>query len=137
MDEHSRGADGGDLDTDDLIAYALAEGVSYREAARLARVSAKTVQRRMAEPAFARRVATERSARVGEITGLLGELGRKAIGILDDAMAPDEPTRTKLVAASSSLKYLKEFRNAAGLEERVAEMEALVGEFQDRQGDSS
>ena len=48
--------------TDEIITAALVQGLSYPEAGKLAGVSAKTVQRRMADPTFAAHVTevTER-----------------------------------------------------------------------------
>ncbi len=58
---------------DGLIIGALATGASYADAARIARVSKATVARRMAEPAFRGRVATERERVCEQVRGVLLE----------------------------------------------------------------
>ena len=50
-------------DTNNLIVASLAEGATHAEAGRIAGVSAKTVQRRMRNPAFTRMVAERRRER--------------------------------------------------------------------------
>ncbi len=92
------------VDTDEVIVACLARGVSYAGVGRLAGVSARTVQRRVADREFSDRVAQARSARVSEITGRLGDLSLNALGVLDDAMAASEPMKHRLAAAGVNLR---------------------------------
>ena len=66
----------------ELIVAALASGATYPEAADLAHVSPRTVRRRMADEAFARRVSMARGERVAAVTGRLTEVAFEAVDTL-------------------------------------------------------
>lgn len=111
--------------TDDVIAAALVQGLSYPEAGRLAGVSSKTVQRRMADSTFAARVTAGRLERASDITARLGDLGLKAVAVLDEAMDEDQPMNLRLAAAGASLRHLREFRLGKEIDERLRNLEAM------------
>lgn len=114
-------------DTDDIIVAGLAQGLSYAETGRLASVSAKTVQRRMADPAFSTKVDAARSAKVNEITGRLTEQSPTATKVFEEAMEPGQPMKYRLAGAGATLRHLRDLRNPADLEQRIQEVEALAG----------
>ena len=109
---------------DDKLVEALASGLSYRRAGELAGVHAKTVQRRMENPVFARRVTEQRNRRTSQITGLLADVGAEAVGVIREALSADKGS-DRLRAAHLTLTMLLKFTNSQELEERVAELERL------------
>ncbi|MEI7593561.1 MAG: hypothetical protein WCK41_10110 [Actinomycetes bacterium] len=109
---------------DDKLVEALASGLSYRRAGELAGVHAKTVQRRMEDPVFARRVTEQRNRRTSQITGLLADVGAEAVGVIREALSADKGS-DRLRAAHLTLTMLLKFTNSQELEERVAELERL------------
>ena len=109
---------------DDKLVEALASGLSYRRAGELAGVHAKTVQRRMENPVFARRVTEQRNRRTSQITGLLADVGAEAVGVIRQALSADKGS-DRLRAAHLTLTMLLKFTNSQELEERVAELERL------------
>ena len=109
---------------DDKLVEALASGLSYRRAGELAGVHAKTVQRRMENPVFARRVTEQRNRRTSQITGLLADVGAEAVGVIREALSADKSS-DRLRAAHLTLTMLLKFTNSQELEERVAELERL------------
>jgi len=109
---------------DDKLVEALASGLSYRRAGELAGVHAKTVQRRMENPVFARRVTDQRNRRTSQITGLLADVGAEAVGVIREALSADKGS-DRLRAAHLTLTMLLKFTNSQELEERVAELERL------------
>jgi len=115
-----------DRNTDDLLIAGIAAGLNYTATGELAGRSAKTVQRRMADPDFAAAVAAARTARIDRIVGELADLGSTAVAVIREAMDPAEPTRTRLTAATTSLRQLRDFRSAAELERRLVEVEELA-----------
>lgn len=117
------------LTTDDLMVAALADGASQREAAVLAGVSDKTVQRRMGRPEFARRVAVARTARVTEHTGRITMMGDTALAVLRDAMCDRHAIEVRLRAATAVLRHGRELRSNAELEERIAALEDTTQRF--------
>lgn len=109
---------------DDLLVASLADGLTYDETGGLAGVSARTVQRRMSDKAFAARVREARSRRISEIVGQLTEASTMAAGVFRAGMAPEQPMGTRLSAASASLRHLKDFRSVAEVEHRLKELES-------------
>ena len=109
---------------DNKLVEALASGLSYRRAGELAGVHAKTVQRRMEDPVFARRVTEQRNRRTSQITGLLADVGAEAVGVIREALSADKGS-DRLRAAHLTLTMLLKFTNSQELEERVAELERL------------
>ncbi|MFN8018953.1 MAG: hypothetical protein U0P45_12630 [Acidimicrobiales bacterium] len=111
--------------TDEIITAALIQGLSYPEAGKLAGVSAKTVQRRMADPTFAAQVTAGRLERASDITARLTDLSLKAVAVLDEAMDEDQPMGCRLTAAGASLRHLREYRINKEIDDRLREIEAI------------
>lgn len=78
-------AQGRRVHQDELVVAALAGGRCYEEAGAAAGVSARTVRRRMAEPAFAAAVSARRGERVAAVTGQLVAAGSDAITVITSA----------------------------------------------------
>ncbi len=109
---------------DEILIEALADGLSYSAAAALSRapVSARTVRRRMADPAFVAEVHQRRAQRVGEVTGMLVRLAHRAVAALDECLEADRPS-DQIRAAEVVLGQLHRFRDQVDLEERLRELE--------------
>jgi hypothetical protein len=69
----------GNRGDDDALAQALIEGRLHEDAARMANVSPRTVCRRLADPAFRRRMNELRAMRVMAVADKLRELSGKAV----------------------------------------------------------
>ena len=110
---------------DELLLAALASGLSAEEAAKRAGMSRRTVYRRLADPAFRRRLAGARDALVSEALGELAATATAAVATLRELLdARDE--RVRLGASRAVLEQLLRVREAVSLAERVAELERRV-----------
>ena len=112
-------------DTDELILGGLAAGLTHAEAGELASVSAKTVQRRLRDDAFAAEVGRRRSEQVERITGRLTELSVRAVATLERGL-DDLSVYPRLRAADLTLNWLVKLRREADLERRIAEIERTL-----------
>jgi hypothetical protein len=107
---------------DDLLALALAAGRDVAEAAAAAGVSERTAYRRLADPAFKRRVAELRAGMVDRASGRLADGMADAAAALRDLLGhPDG--RVRLGAARAMLEAGVRVREAAELEARLAALE--------------
>jgi len=111
--------------TDELILSGLAAGMTHAEAAELAEVSSKTVQRRMSDDDFAAEVGRRRSQQVERITGRLTELSVHAVDTLNDGLG-DESATIRLRAADLTLTWLLRLRREADFERRIGEIEQAL-----------
>ena len=109
-------------DTDEVILSGLSAGMTHGEAAALASVSAKTVQRRLRDEGFADEVARRRSDQVVRLTGRLAALSFRAVDVLDGSINDDSPA-LRLRAADLTLTWLLRVRREADLERRITEIE--------------
>ncbi len=110
----------------EVVRAALAEGLSYSEAAALGRVSKRTVVRWMAEPAFGREVADLRSEHLSEVTGQLGGLAVTAVAVLRDGLDCERPA-DRLRAAQLCLDWASRLRRDVDVEGRLLELERRQG----------
>ena len=115
-----------EITEDDILITALAHGRTHTEAGNVINRSAKTVQRRMADPEFAKRVSSARAQKLDEISGQLTDMAATAISVVREAMAPEQPTRDRLAAAKLTFSQLHEFRSRGDVEDRLREVEALA-----------
>lgn len=113
--------DGADAQ-DDLIVAALASGATYPEAAEVARTSARTVRRRMADEDFARRVSTARAERVAAVTGRLTEVAFEAVDTLREGLSAPRSV-DQIRAAHEILVLGLRYRSDHELEGRLAAVE--------------
>ena len=135
--DSSTNADGGERDEgeadrrrqhqDEVLVEALAEGLGYAAAGDLARVSARTVRRRMADGGFAALVSARRGQRVGEVTGVLVGLARRVVATLDACMDSERPV-DRIRAAQGVLVELHRFRDQHDLEERLRLLEQAASQ---------
>jgi hypothetical protein len=112
------------------IMEALAAGLSQRQTAEVNKVHPKTVQRKMADPAFAVLVAQRRAARVREITGQLTEVAATAVDVIREAQAPDNPMPVRLAAARLALHSLTTYHASTEVDAQIAELQQVVAQLQ-------
>lgn len=89
---------------DELIADLLGQGWTHRRTAETVGISAKTVQRRMADPAFSSAVAQRRRDRFGQLSGQLMTAGDTALAVLISALGSDDD-KVSLQAANLVLAH--------------------------------
>ncbi len=110
----------------EVVKVALAEGLSYAEAAAMGGVVKRTVVRWMAEPAFGREVADLRSEHLSEVTGQLGGLAVAAVTVLRDGLDSERPA-DQLRAAQLILEWSARLRRDVDVEGRLLELELRQG----------
>jgi hypothetical protein len=110
--------------TDEALLVALACGATVENAARTAGISARTAQRRLAEPGFRKRLQelrTDMAQRTGSMLTAAGmEAVKTLISLQDGAIAA--PVR--LGAARTVLEFGIKLRESNELVERIAALEA-------------
>jgi hypothetical protein len=119
--------------SDEILVEGLAAGLSFVQAGDLAGVSSKTVQRRLQDPEFARRVSRRRDERVGEVTGLLVDASHAAVGVLREGLGA-ERFADRLRSAQLILTMSGRFRELEDLSARLAEVEARLNEPTSEEG---
>lgn len=107
---------------DAALLLALAAGQTVRDAAQLAGVSEKTAARRLADPAFRRRMAALRAEMVARALGRMAEGMADAADTLRRLLTADADT-IKLGAARSLLELGSKLRESVELEERLQTLE--------------
>lgn len=113
---------------DESLVDALAAGMSQIEAAALHGVSARTVQRLMAEPWARAAVAAQRRERVSEVTGALLRATDVAIDALVE-VAKSGPARARVEAARQLLTLHRQHHGdmvERELEDRIDALEASL-----------
>ncbi|HVK09818.1 MAG TPA: hypothetical protein VM597_13665 [Gemmataceae bacterium] len=111
---------------DDPLAAALAAGRTVRDAAATAGVSERTAYRRLADEAFATRVAHLRGQMIGRAAGRLADAMGEASDVLRALLASgDEHVRHK--AGVKVIELGLKVAEVAELERRVAALELRSG----------
>jgi hypothetical protein len=113
-----------------LIAH-LAAGVSPAGAAKLAGVSEATAYRRLANPAFRRRVEKARSDFWDRALGVMSKGASESAIVLRKLLRSDDG-RIKLQAAKVLREQGMKVRERVELEQRLDELEKLVDERKER-----
>jgi hypothetical protein len=113
-----------------LIAH-LAAGVSPAGAARLAGVSEKTAYRRLANPAFRRRVEEARTAFWERASAIMSKGATESATVLRKLLR-SEDGRLRLQAARVLLEQGTKVRELLNVEQRLAELEKLAAEQKER-----
>jgi hypothetical protein len=101
----------------------LASAATEHLVARLCRRSERTVTRRWAEPAFRQRLQQLRADRVQRTAGALTAADTEAVRTLLELQKPPMPPAVRLGAARTVREIGVKLREAAELEERIAELE--------------
>lgn len=106
----------------EVILNALGAGLTHTEAAALAGLTPKSVQRRLADPEFAAAVARLRAARVDEIAGQLTGMGSRAVSVLSELLESDKPA-LRLRAVELTLSWLSRLRREVDFDVRLSRLE--------------
>jgi hypothetical protein len=108
---------------DDKLLRALACGATVESAAREAGVSARTVYRRLEDPAFCRRLQEMRADIVVRTAAALTAASTEAIRTLVELLKPANPANIRLGASRAVIESGMRLREIAELEARIAALE--------------
>jgi hypothetical protein len=117
---------------DELIASAIASGSTIAQAATFAKVSEKTVRRRLDSPEFSARVATLQRKAIGRAMGELTDGASEGVKTLRGLLTAQSES-VRLGAARSLIELCLKTREAVALEERLAIVEARFAAQQECQ----
>jgi hypothetical protein len=110
------------LEKDVSLAIALASGKKVQQAADDAGVCRKTVQRKLAKPAFRRKVARLRQQFVGAALGRMADNMAGAADQLVELMTHQDP-RLRLRAARTLIVMGLKLRDSVDLNDRIHDVE--------------
>jgi hypothetical protein len=113
---------------DERILMALACGSTIEQAAAKGEVTAKTVQRRMQEPEFRKRLHTLRSEMVSRAASMLTAAALEAVKTLLSLQNEQVQAAVRLGAAKAVLELGAKLRENVELEERIRQLEEKFGE---------
>ena len=102
------------------LVLALACGATAEAVARQAQLSARTVKRRLADPAFRKEVQQARTEMVQRAAGTLTAAATESIKTLLALQKENQPPATRLGAAKAVLELGMRLREVSELEERMA-----------------
>jgi hypothetical protein len=112
----------GRRDADDVLSLALATGLPIAKAAERAKISTRTVRRRLSDAAFRNRVHELRSELIQSAVGRLAGLGRRAANELNRLIKSSRSDQVRLGAARAVLQYLLSGHENEILAHEVAEL---------------
>lgn len=107
---------------DRLIRSALVAGMTYPEAADWARVSSRTVRRRMAQPEFRAEVRARTGERLTQQAARLSEMGEQALTVLAGLLDHKNPVIQER-SARAILTLGHRFRREVELVDRIEALE--------------
>jgi hypothetical protein len=113
----------GRKNADEALLLALACGATVENAARKAGVSERTVRRRLADPAFKKRLDAIRGDMVQRAMGMLTAAAMEAVKTLVALQDKEQPAASRLGAARAILEYGAKLREEADLTKRVEALE--------------
>jgi hypothetical protein len=113
----------GKKDIDERLLIALACGSTAEAAARTLDVSARTVYRRLADPAFRRRLQEMRADMVQRTAAAMTAAGSEAVRTLLALQKEGEPPAVRLGAARAIIELGTKMRETADLEARILALE--------------
>src|SRR5712692_12004953 len=111
--------------SDELLLGALAAGSPVEQAAETAGISVRTAYRRLADPAFARRLAQARDELISSALGELVECASEAVATLRALLSASDE-RVRLGAAKGTLAQLLRLRETLSLSQRLAVLERTM-----------
>ena len=118
--------------SDELLVAALACGATHENAAHQAGVSRSTVQRRLADPEFCRKVEAFSANLVRRTAAALTAAGLEFVKTLVVLAGAGTPPATRLGAARAGLELGAKFRELTSLEGRIAVLEERMLDEQTR-----
>ena len=104
----------------------LGRGTTQAEAGRLTGMSARTVSRRLDDPAFSGQVERFRAGLLEAATGRLADLADAALDSLKSLLSSTTTPSVRLKAATCVLESLLRYREVLNLEERIVALEAHI-----------
>lgn len=116
-------AGNGRTSADSVLIAALAGGATVAAAARLARVSERTVYRRLEEPEFCQQITAARADMLTRAVGGLAQASTAAVDTLAALLKPRVAATVRLGAARAILELGTRLREAEDVERRLAELE--------------
>ena len=115
--------------SDELLLTRLAAGATVEQAANAAGLSARTAYRRLADPAFTRRLAQARDELISSALGELVECASEAVATLRALLSASDE-RVRLGAAKNTLEQLLRLRETLTLSQRLAVLERTMQQRQ-------
>jgi hypothetical protein len=109
-----------------VLIAALAGGLTVAAAAKKAKLSERTVYRRLQDPAFRTAVSQACGAMLSQAIGLLAASAVEAVSTLKEALA-DEDASVRIRAARSVLELGQRLRQQLEFEERLFNLETRRG----------
>jgi hypothetical protein len=116
----------GKRNADEKLLQVLACGATVEQAAQQSGLSARTVHRRLTEPAFRLCLQQARDAMVQRASGVLTAANLEAIKTLLALQQPSAPASVRLGAARAVLELGMKMREAADLTARIEALEAQM-----------
>jgi hypothetical protein len=113
---------------DERILMALACGSTIEQAAAKGEVTVKTVQRRMQEPEFRKRLHLLRSEMVSRSASMLTAAAMEAVKTLLSLQNENVQAAIRFGAAKAVLELGAKLRENVELEERIRQLEEKLGE---------
>ena len=118
-----------ELDPNDLILIeALAAGRTHQQAAEQAGCSAKTVQRRMGQPAFTQALRERRAERLDQLATGLEASAATALETLNELMQSDSEN-IRIAAVRLALGEHVRYRSTHEHESRLLDLEATAAKL--------
>ncbi len=118
-------ASSGRKNADDLLAVTLAAGKTVGESAQAAGVSPRTVDRRLQDPEFRKRLSRLRGEMVSRALGKLTDTTAAAADALKCLLSADSET-VRLGAAKAILELGLKIRESVELEDRLRALEMVT-----------
>ncbi len=112
---------------DEALLLALACGATVENAARQAGVSERTAYRRLADPAFARRLHARRSELVERSMAMLTAATLESVKTLVGLLGASNPATVRLGAARSIIEFGLKLRDEHDLVGRLTVLESQLG----------
>lgn len=109
-----------------MLAAALAAGHTQAEAGKLARLSERSVRRRLENEDFRRQVADMRRELVDGATGRLARAMSGAVTVLVELAESAQSEAARVSAARAVVEFGMRLREAEEFERRLAELEAAA-----------
>jgi len=111
-----------------MILAALSCGATAEAAAAKAGVSARTVRRRLREPAFVRKLNRKRTEMQMRIADQLTAAGTEAVRTMVQLMQASTPHNVRMTASRSIVELGAKMREAADLANRITDLEQRFAE---------
>jgi hypothetical protein len=112
-----------------VLAQAIGHGQTHAQAAALAGLSTKTIQRRLADPAFAAEVQRQRRHHYDQIAGTLAQAATQATQTLVEVMGAENPLAHRLRAAEAILGHNTRYHRQVvdhDRDLRIEQLEAIL-----------